>query len=339
MSRALFVHGFGLLALASCATVSGLADKEAVECPGGCIDATTPPQPSASPTSTSTGSSDAGPPPTSDGGDAGAGFVKPDGWELVAVATVANGAAAPGCPTGFDDASDIGASPSARSDTCECACTVTQQAVCAGDPAIVRSDLSNCSQPLSVFGFSNSPPGGCNSDMSQFDRTGEYYKVRLAPATGGACNAGATPHPDRVNFAERRRVCDETSRCSGNVCDATVSAPFTACVASPKGSGDKACPTSFSNKLVAGAASVTCDAQDCGCTVNRTCTGSLTFYKDSLCTSGAATVTADDTCRNPNASGSYIRYKVAATPTTTCAGNGTAPATVTANDVRTVCCR
>jgi hypothetical protein len=341
-----FVHVFVtasvLGALASCATVSGLADKETVDCPGGCIDGAPPPRP----TSSSSGTTDSAPPDANADDavqpDAETGFVKPDGWELVAVAATTNNAPAPGCPAGFDDASDVGTQPTASNDTCDCgSCAVTQQAACTGQPTFARGDAtaSTCPTVLSTFFFRNDNPGGCNTDVSGIDRTGDYYKVKLATPSGGTCNAGAaTPHPDRVNFVQRRRVCDETARCMGSICDATVPAPFSACVASPKGAGDKGCPTGFPQKLVAGAANVTCGG-GCACSVVKSCTGTFTFYKDNNCTTGAAAIAADDTCRNANTSGSYDSYKIVAIPTTTCTPAGNPNATVTPKDVRTICCR
>lgn len=342
MTRALVFPAATLLALASCATMSGLADKESVDCPGECIDGAT-----STPTSTSTRTSDSSPPDASaDGGqeaDAEPSFVKPDGWELVAVATTANGEAPPACPAGFDEASDIGTSPTAGANTCECAaCNITQQATCGGQPMVRRGDANEATCPNAVppFIFNNQPAGACNTDIATVDRTGDYYRVKLAAASGGACNAAApTPRLDRVIFAERRRVCDETARCAGNVCDATVPAPFAACIASVKGSGERECPTGFPQKLVAGDVDVACTGGTCTCTTNKTCTGTFTFYEDPQCTSGAATIAADDTCRNPNLSGVYAAYRVTATPTTTCVAAGSSNATVTPKDVRTICCR
>lgn len=346
MSRAPFVWVLVIGALASCATVSGLADKETVDCPGGCPDGSVAPNP----TTTSTSTNDSAPPPIDDGGltapDASLDFVKPDGWELVAVAPAsgaAGGGAPPACPSGFDDASDVGTNPSATPNTCECAtCTITKQGVCAGQPDVSVGSTVACGSPAGPGSYNNNPPGGCNTDLNTaLDRTNLYVKVKLAPVTPGTCAAQpATPHPERVQMSNRRRVCDETSRCVGNRCDATVPSPFSACLASAKGSGNQACPAEFPTKLVAGRADVTCNSNNCDCTPSTTdCTGTLTYYKDNACTTGAVSVTADDTCRNPNTSGMYAAYKISATATTSCTADGPAPATVTAADVRTICCR
>ena len=183
--------------------------------------------------------------------------------------------------------------------------------------------------------------GGCNTDLTTgLDRTGLYVKVRLAPVSGGACAADAPlVHPERVQLQNRRRVCDETARCSGNLCDATVPSPFVACVASAKGSGDQGCPAGFPTKLVAGRANISCNANNCDCNLSKTdCTGALTYYKDAECMTGAAVVTADDTCRNPNTTGTYLAYKITATTATACTPKGASAATVTSADVRTICC-
>jgi hypothetical protein len=344
MSRALVLPVFVIAALASCATVSGLADKETVDCPGGCPEegGVTP-----TPTSTSTSTTDGSQPkPIDDGGlpppDASLDFMKPDGWELVAVATVAGGAP-PGCPSGFDDASDVGTNPSATANTCECAtCSITKQGVCAGQPNVFVGTAGACGTPAGNASYTNVPTGGCNTDLSTtLDRTNLYVKAKLAPVTPGTCAADpAVPHPERVQMTNRRRVCDETSRCVGNLCDATVPSPFAACLASAKGSGDQGCPAGFPTKLVAGRANVVCNSNNCDCNASTPdCTGTLTYYKDTACTTGAAVLVADDTCRNPNTSGTYAAYKINATTMTTCTAKGSAPATITAADVRTICCR
>lgn len=331
-----------VLLLAGCATVSGLADKQAVDCPGGsCEDGGNTPVIDSG--GSSSGQPDSTPPP-----DAKPNFVKPDGWGLVAVAETTNGGTLPDCPQGLDDVSDIGTSPFPTNTSCECkACTVDQQATCAGNPGLVNGTAGVCDNMVTTNAaggpYSNSPAGGCNGDMfAGSDRTGQYAKVKLQDPTGGSCTPGsATPHPERVDFSlNRRRVCDDTARCNGSECNATVPAPFTACVASPKGSGDLVCPDGFPQKIVAGAASVSCNSAGCGCTVTRTpCTGTFSYYKDVDCTVGAATITADDTCRNLNATSTYMRYKIVATTQTGCTGNGTSTATVAPTGLRTVCCR
>ena len=71
-------------------------------------------------------------------------------------------------------------------------------------------------------------------------------------------------------------------------------APFAACVASSKGSGDEQCPAGFPSKLVAGRPNVSCNASSCACSLNATpCTGTFTFYTDANCTQGAAGVVAE----------------------------------------------
>jgi hypothetical protein len=328
MSRALVVHSFAIAALASCATVSGLADKEAVDCPGGCVEAGV---------TSDAPSNDSGPPPP----DAAASFTKPEGWKLVAVASVADSEGPPGCPAGFDDASDVGTNPSAPSNTCECTCNVGQQAACTGAPTILIGAGNVCDFGAGDASYTNNPAGGCNTDFATaLDRTGFHAKVKLAAASGGTCTTAATPHPERVQLSAKRRVCDETARCNGNACDATVPTPFEACVASPKGSGDQACPAGFPDKLVAGRADVTCNAKACTCTVTRTpCTGTFTYYKDTSCTTGPAGVIADDTCRNLGSTGMYSAYKIVATTTTGCTAAGSSAASVAPADVRTICCR
>jgi hypothetical protein len=349
---------FGAAALfaalaSSCAAISGLDDFGIVDCPAGsteCVeggalaDVVPPPQQETSLAADAGKDTQVGPPACDPQSDPAC-LPLPVGWTLVAFAAFATGsdAGAPACPTGLDSASDVGEGPAARPDTCECAsCTVTAPNACTG---AITHEFSPPAGMCETAGapHANNPPGTCLTDLYTGARDGNKEKLTLPAPTGGACAASApVAHDDRVTFASRSRVCDDTARCSGGTCDARVPAPFVACIASPKQAADedRDCPAAFPQKhLVGTGAAFTCPST-CTCGVNRSCSGSVTFYANADCSGGAKLVPADGTCRQPNFVGAYLSYRATTTPATTCTASGSSTATnarVTA--ARTICCR
>ncbi|MDB4938939.1 MAG: hypothetical protein JWP87_5911 [Labilithrix sp.] len=341
----------GLLTAAlvsSCASLSGLDGFGLVGCPENdaeCNDAGLSPdvtsggKDSSMPPADAANDTQSGPPACDTKTDPAC-LPLPVGWTLVAMASAPD-AGAPACPTGLATASDVGETPSARTDTCQCAtCSVTQSASCAG--AIAQA-FGGPTCPTAGTSLSNNPPGNCLQDLFTGDRTGGTNKLTLPAPTLGQCTAAAPVlHADRVDFAARSRICDDTGRCSGGFCDARVPAPFVACIASPPSTADddRACPPDFPQKhLVGAAATFTCGAT-CACNVTKSCTGSVTFYSDAACATGAKLVPADGTCRDPGFTGAYLSYKATTTPATTCTVTGNSTATnARVTPARTVCCR
>ena len=261
----------------------------------------------------------------------------PDGWRLVVETPLTTGAA-PACPQGYGAASDVGAGPKPRADACDCAtCTIAQKPTCAGAVSNSYSYGGNCGSSSSALG--NSPAGQCGTDLYTGDLSTAEERYTMPGPSGGSCSPGAAvAHADRVDFAERARLCDGNSRCSGSTCDARVTPPFRACFSSD---GDRACPAGFPEKHVVGASAAFDCASTCGCTVaTRTCAPILNLYASATCAGVPHSVPADGVCRS-GFSGSYNSYKVTTAPDATCAPSGGNPV---ANNVRldamtTVCCR
>lgn len=352
MTRASVVLVFVASGLVACATISGLADKEAVDCPG-CED--TIDLPDARNTSSSSGGSssgssgevdtgvvDTGPPKCDPATDAQC-MPLPAGWALVARTPIIGNGAPPACPSGMTKPSTAGEQPSAQGNSCSCdSCTVTAQATCSGKLTYTFGMLNVCDQTGDPLDYSNTVAGQCYTDVYHGAWLAEVNKFVLPQPTGGACTANPTAvaHSDRVSYGARSLLCDDTSRCSGGVCDARIDAPFSVCVAQ---NGDVACPAGFADKHVTGTTGADFDCGTCSsCTVNRApCQGAVYHYSDGNCTLDQLIIPANGLCGGPNTGGADLdSYKVVATSNTTCSATGSATATnPRLKSPRTVCCR
>lgn len=331
-----------IIAVASCATVSGLADYGVVDCPGGCPDVDGPDGSIASDSGPGTDSSeppvDAGPPACDPKTDVKC-MQLPSGWTLAARAPIGNGAPV-ACPAGMSTQTIVQESPTIGQNGCECAnCSVTSPATCNGLVAHATGTNANgCPTAGSTSFFKDPMVGTCYGDVPSGPFT-EANKFTLPAAQGGACNAGAvTAHPERASFGPRSELCDDTSRCSGGFCNAEIAAPFATCVVR---SGDQACPAGFGDKHVVGADGAALDCGACTCNVVRAaCTGSVVLYNDPMCLFGGTSVPANGTCGGPDTEfDGFASYKVNATSSTTCTSTAPAPLNVRMKNARTVCCR
>lgn len=340
MTRALILPLVVLASLASCATISGLSDKEAVECPGGCDEAGLPGRPDGSTTGDANADVvvDSGPPKCDPSADPGC-MSLPAGWSFAARAAIAGGAAPP-CPSGITKQSIVQESPSTQASTCTCdSCTVTAPATCSGQLGYSFKTGATCSNAGDPTDYKNPVAGNCYRDLFTGVWTAEANRFTLPTPSGGTCSVNPTSHSDRVNYGERSALCEDGTRCSGGFCDARLDAPFAVCVAR---AGDEPCPQAFPTKHVVGPDGADFDCGACSCTVNRQpCQGAVHHFTDFLCTTGLVIIPADGTCGGPNTVGASIdSYKVVATSTTTCAAGGSTTATnARMKNPRTICCR
>lgn len=334
-----------LLALESCATLSGLEGKEAVDCPDGCTEGGA----SAPDAATDRGDAavdaavaDTGPPACDPAKDVEC-IPLPVGWSLVARAPLASGAP-PACPTGMANASTVEEGPQTRGDTCTCeTCSVTASATCSGNLQHSWGDGAgaecNDGATSSAF-YKNSVAGTCYTDIPGSWGEAERNRFSLPSPSGGGCSIAPTKNAGRVIYEARALLCDDTSRCSGGFCDGRIDAPFASCVAR---AGDEACPPGFPQKHVAGTEGADFDCGACSCDVNRApCQGGVQHFSDVACANLAVTHNANGTCGGPNTRG--LRpgsYKVVAMSTTTCtvASNSTTATNLRMKNARTVCCR
>jgi hypothetical protein len=248
----------------------------------------------------------------------------------------------PACPSGLDDASEVGDSASSSSDVCTCdTCQVTQAASCAGHVTenFDTSGTAACGNAGAATDYDNMPDGTCQTDLYTGARpSAGHTKLTLAAPSGGACAPNPpTVHVEDITLANRSRLCTNTARCAAGVCDGRVPSPFMTCIASP---GDVACPAGFAERRVVGDAAADCTP--CSCSVVRAaCTGRVDHFTDNQCMNGVVQVTADGTCRaNTWANGSiFLSYKVVATSATTCNPGTSSTIKVKLANQRTVCCR
>jgi hypothetical protein len=329
--------------VASCATVSGLDEKEAVDCPGGCAEGGT-----AAPTGAdgSTGRTDGsvpdpGPPACDPTKDVEC-MPLPAGWSLVALAPIAGGQP-PACPSEMAEPSTVEESPSAPATTCTCdGCTVTAPATCSGQVqhAWGSGAGSQCDDGTSPNFYKNTVAGTCYTDLETGFWIAERNRFTLPMPSGGSCSASATKHLDRVTYGGQSLLCDDVSRCSGGVCDARIAAPFAVCVAR---AGDEACPPGFAEKHVLGSEGAEVDCAACACNMNRApCQGVVNHYADAACMNLLVQLSANGFCGGPDTEGMRPdSYKVVATSTTTCTvtANTVAATNARMKNARTVCCR
>jgi hypothetical protein len=327
-----------MLVLVSCATISGLSDKEAVDCPSDCDGGLPPPRSDGS----IDGSEvvDTGPPKCDPATNAEC-MPLPAGWSFVARAG-ATAESRPQCPSGTTGATVVREAPTARPDACTCeTCTVTTPATCSGQLTYRFSTTTvTCSNDGDPNHYKNPVAGNCYQDLyTAGEWIAEQNRFDLPAPSGGVCSVTPTPRVDRVSFGATSTICADATRCSGGVCDARVDAPFAACVAR---SGIEECPAGFSDRHVVGSEGAELDCGACPCTLNRApCQGAVHLYTDAACTAGQVIVPANGTCGGPETDNNrFDSYKVVATSTTTCNTGGTTAATnARMKNPRTVCCR
>jgi len=329
-------------ALASCATVSGLADKEVVDCPGGCSDdAGTSPTNDGGPTNDATSTTDApidtGPPPCDPAKDDACLALPAGGWTLAARTPLVG--TPPSCPTGFGTSTNVGESPTAQANACACdGCTVTTQASCAGQVAHQFDSATTCANTGGATFYTDPTPGQCQTDLFTGNRMSTSNKFTLPVPSGGACTGSAAVHSDRFNWSNNALLCDATTRCSQGICDARISAPFALCVAHE---GATQCPAGFTDRHVVGTQGDADCSASCGCSLNRApCAGTMSHYTDANCTNGIVTHVANGMCLATALNGTFLSYKVIAASVTSCSANGSSSASnARPKDPRTICCR
>jgi hypothetical protein len=327
MSRALVAQSFVFAVLTSCATISGLIDKEAVDCPGDCDGGSVPPRGDAA------GGADGDRDTSGDGR-----MPLPPDWTLAARAPAAS-APSTTCPSGMGNAMTVQESPVAQDSACTCACTPTAQATCSGQVKHTFRTSTLCNNQSDPDWYKNPVAGTCYQDLYTGASPATENRFTLPTPTGGACSATPTAHPDRVTYGETSFLCEDASRCSGGFCDARFDVPFEACVSR---AGDEACPDAFPVKHLVGKDGAEFECGACTCTpVRAACQGAVHHYTDTGCTAGEVIIPANGLCAGPNTSGSTFRsYKVIATSSTTCSTEGSTAATnARMKNPRTVCCR
>lgn len=347
MPRASVVPILVLAALTSCATISGLADKEAVDCPGDCEGGPLPPRnddASTDPTDANGTSDGADAPvvidaaPKCDPATSATCIALPDGWALV-TGTLANDPSGGTCANGAKPLA-VKETPFTQAAACTCdTCTVTTPATCSGALDHEFSVGGACSVNGDPTYYQNPVAGTCYQDLHTGARAAVANRFRLPDPSGGACSATPTKHTDRVNYAASYSLCDEASRCSGGFCDVTGIPDIATCAAR---TGDEACPAGFPSKHIVGSDGADFDCGNCSCNLNRpTCTGSVNHYTDANCTNGLVMIPGNAGCGGPNTSGStFASYKVVATSATTCnTGGGASASNARMKNPRTVCCR
>jgi hypothetical protein len=342
MSRASVAQLLVLGAVTSCATITGLADKEAVDCPGDCEASAPPPRSDLDGSSGATDANlvvDTGPPKCNPSTDAAC-MPLPAGWTLSARAPLVAGQA-PACPSGMTNMGTAQEAPSVQPSTCTCdSCSVTAAATCSGQLAYWWAPASACNNTGDPTHYKNPVAGTCYQDLFTSLWSSEANRFILPNPSGGTCAANPTKHTDRVSFGERSALCEDASRCSGGFCDARIDAPFAVCVGRP---GDEECPEGFPVKHLAGTQGADVDCGTCSCTVSRQpCQGVVQHFSDTACTTGQVDIPANGVCGGPNTDGAdFDSYKVVATSATTCiVGGATTPATnPRMKNPRTICCR
>lgn len=341
MPRAIVFQIIVLATLTSCAAISGLADKEAVDCPGDCADGSLPPRND----DASTGAADAGDANVVDAGvpkcdpkkDLSC-IAQPDGWSFVSRG-IANIATPGACSSGTPPVT-VKELPLPQANACSCdTCTVTTPATCSGQLDHEFATTAGCSFSGDASSYENPVAGTCYRDLFTGSSPASANRFVLPNPSGGVCTVIPTPHSERVNYALTYALCDEASRCSGGFCDAQITVGIDLCFARD---GDVACPEGFSEKHVVGTDGADFDCGTCACNLNRQpCQGAVNHYTDANCTNGLVVIPANGQCGGPDTKGtSFGSYKVVATAATTCNTGGSVSASnARMKNPRTVCCR
>lgn len=253
----------------------------------------------------------------------------PDGFVAVRMLDQASNA----CPNGWTSADGV-TNPVVADGACSCECNVTQQPSCdSGNIYRFLDDTAAASCGANATTLVANQ-GGCSPINGALYLNHAHYAVDAPPSTGGACSYDTKTDSGKVS-ATPVRVCAPPSSCLGAICDGPV------CVAKD---GDVDCPASFAKKtLVGSAATAQCSACGASCVAQGTCSGTLTFFTDTQCTTGSVDFTADSTCNAVPTSdiGPYYSYSYTGSlASSTCGGTPpTSTATAALTGERTICCQ
>jgi hypothetical protein len=197
-----------------------------------------------------------------------------------------------------------------------------------------------CALAATPAEMSNSPAGGCDTDMFTGSPPTIYYAnldLRYVPplVSGGQC-ASTGQTTGNVSYSSHDRACAADSvTCVGARCTVTAPAPYAVCVAK---SGSQSCPGApFTQQHVVGTiATLTC-------TLSATCTGTMKLFTDNQCKNGELDLPADGLCHATGAPASIsyhsYTYMGSAPAGVACAATGTSTAQdVTLAGEQTVCC-
>lgn len=350
MPRAVVVQILVLAALTSCATISGLADKQAVDCPGDCDGGSLPPRPedgedgeagrTDGPERSDGGATDVAidAPPKCDPVTNTSCIALPAGWSLVTGAP-ANDPTPATCASGAQPVI-VEESPVPQFAACTCdTCTVTAAASCSGPIEHRYSIGGACGNNGDPDLYSNPVAGTCYQDLPTGPRAATANRFLLQQPSGGACAVTPTKHFDRVSFGGTYVLCDEASRCSGGFCDVQGMPAIATCIGH---SGEEQCPAGFGGKHTVGTDGADFDCGACSCNLNRgPCEGTVNHYTDANCTNGLVAIPANSGCGGPNTQGaSFASYKLVAPSATTCnTGGSTSAGNARLKNPRTICCR
>lgn len=257
------------------------------------------------------------------------GLTVPAGFRVVTYADTRKDA----CPQGTSTL-DVVVDPVAGDGTCGCACNVTVQPDCNKGGIARGYDFYTNTAACNSTGYALAAGGGaCGTFGGNTLQLGNHISSTPPGPTGGACSFDAKPDTSKVK-AKEARLCDAPPDCAGALCSAGR-----VCIAQD---GDVACPKAFATRTLVGAApKVACEA--CGaCTLEATCTGTLSLFSDSACAQGQLDLPADGQCAaRPSAANGklYASYSYKGTAKAGCAGTPpTSKATVGLDKPTTVCC-
>lgn len=332
-----FVVVVGLAGGAATAAACGLDDEGSVDGPG----------PDGAPSARRDGSAgeytpelEGGPalPPPPDGqcpaASAAACATPPAGWGFVGFHANRD---AP-CDEGFVQSDGI-AGPIAGSVTCgDCqaaSCTVLSPATCsAGAMTAVQFDTGAaplCNMPVADVAVS----GACSTTVPGAP-TVRHLRATPPVAAFGSCSLGSVAS-SKLQGLQIRTCVPRDASCANALCEAGSE-----CIVAP---GELACPAgSYTVRRVVGdEAGVACGA--CGCRVEATCSGTLSFFNTANCTGDEDSVPVNRACgtiarESDDESYGSFKYTGKATLQRCVAPNSGAAATATLRgNVRTICCR
>jgi hypothetical protein len=279
--------------------------------------------------------------------DAAPCIVVPTGWTLVAFTPDQSTL----CPAGFTSGSmDFVDGPAVGASKCSCGtCTVTSAPTCNSGEIPVHYDetISAGAGTCDLVAMPgtgpliNSPPGSCGTDLYQGSYADFDISYTSPPAAGGACTAPGAPSGVATSTGVDRACVADTAQaanCNGNACSPSIGDPFKPCIMATGAVACPAGPLSVRHE-VGTAASVTCPG--CGCSVAADCSGTVTLYTDTRCTTGPFKVAADGSC-NPihlqHASYNSYIYSGGAPTDVSCAASDPGAPTAGLVNPTTICC-
>lgn len=261
----------------------------------------------------------------------------------------------PGCPTNFDGSSAIDASGQLSWQPAQCstcACSSPSGASCPASNPTFWDNSSSCQSGCFWSSQSPPPPGACLT-VSGFDTTNcssgpASVAVPSPVATGGTCSPSSqSPTLPPFTWGEAARVC--APKATGGGCGANVCAPMPSGQYMPKlcilsQAGAVSCPSGpYTSKHVfyQGALDTrACSGCTCGSPVGVACTGTLSLYKDSNCSSVLASFPVPTACGGfTPGSLQSLKYVAGSATGGACTPSGGQPSGIVApNQAITVCC-